>query len=165
MRRRVVSGRSVIEHEVHVVQHDDVAEIAQRDAGDRTGIMVRVARQRVGQIEFAGRPGEGGLLAERAEEFDSAAAIDLGGAGDFGALSGTSLQLDISLSITESAAGGYDFGMLIGDPPPATDAAAHHNMVAAMASFGAGGSGGGSSSPFEPVQTQNQHPPLAAHSG
>jgi hypothetical protein len=34
-------------------------------------------------------------------------------AHDYGALSGTSLQLDISLSITESAAGGYDFGMLI----------------------------------------------------
>jgi hypothetical protein len=41
---------------------------------------------------------------------------------DYGALSGTSLQLDISLSITESAAGGYDFGMLIGDPPPARPA-------------------------------------------
>jgi hypothetical protein len=38
-------------------------------------------------------------------------------AHDYGALSGSSLQLDISLSITESAAGGYDFGMLIGDPP------------------------------------------------
>ena len=59
---------------------------------------------------------------------------------DYGALSGTSLTLDISLSITESAAGGYDFGMLIGDPPPAGDAAAHHNMVGAMASFGTGGS-------------------------
>ena len=32
---------------------------------------------------------------------------------DFGALSGPSLTLDISLSITESAASGYDFGMLI----------------------------------------------------
>jgi hypothetical protein len=83
---------------------------------------------------------------------------------DYGALSGTSLQLDISLSITETAAGGYDFGMLIGDPPPANDAAAHHNLVAAMASFGAGGDGGGgSSSPFEGMQTQNQHPLLAAH--
>jgi hypothetical protein len=83
---------------------------------------------------------------------------------DYGALSalGTStLQLDISLEITESAAGGYDFGMLIGDPPPASDAAAHHNMVAAMASFGTGW--GGSSSPFEGMQTQNQHPLLAAH--
>jgi hypothetical protein len=59
-------------------------------------------------------------------------------AQDYGALSGTSLQLDISLSITESG-GGYDFGLLIGDPPPASDAAAHHNMVAAMAAFGAGG--------------------------
>lgn len=47
----------------------------------------------------------------------------LGNAVDYGALSGTSLQLDISLSITESAVGGYDFGMLIGDPPPARDAA------------------------------------------
>jgi hypothetical protein len=38
---------------------------------------------------------------------------------DYGALSGSSLQLDISLSITESSAagagGGYDFGMLIGE--------------------------------------------------
>ena len=79
---------------------------------------------------------------------------------DYGALSGTSLKLDVSLSITESTVGGYDFGMLIGDPP-AADAAAHHNMVAAMASFGAGG--GGSFSPFEAMHTQNQHPLLAAH--
>jgi hypothetical protein len=79
---------------------------------------------------------------------------------DYGALSGTSLQLDISLSITESM-GGYDFGMLIGDPPSAGDAAAHHNMVAAMASFGAGGDG--SYSPFEAMQTQNQPPLLVAH--
>jgi hypothetical protein len=63
---------------------------------------------------------------------------------DYGALSGsgTSLQLDISLLITESAAtNGYDFGMLIGDPPSAADIAAHHNMVAAMASFGVNASG------------------------
>jgi hypothetical protein len=47
---------------------------------------------------------------------------------DYGALSGSTLQLDISLSITESSAaspgGGYDFGMLIGDPPPLGHAAA-----------------------------------------
>jgi hypothetical protein len=37
-------------------------------------------------------------------------------------------------------------------------------MVAAMASFGASGDGaGGSFSPFEAMQTQNQHPLLAAH--
>ena len=54
-----------------------------------------------------------------------------GGSGhaiDYGALSGSTLQLDISLSITESSAattgGGYDFGMLIGDPPPLGHAAA-----------------------------------------
>jgi hypothetical protein len=60
---------------------------------------------------------------------------------DYGALGGlgtSTLQLDISLSITESATGGYDFGMLIGDPPAAKDAAAHHNMVAAISSFGGG---------------------------
>jgi hypothetical protein len=52
---------------------------------------------------------------------------------DYGALSGTSLQLDISLSITEAAAGGYDFGMLIGDPPPASSSSPASG----------GGSGGG----------------------
>jgi hypothetical protein len=90
---------------------------------------------------------------------------------DYGALTGTSLQLDISLSITESAAGGYDFGMLIGDPPPASGRAkpkatgAPINQLAqAMASFNAGGDGGGGSSgPFEVTQTQIQHPLLAAH--
>jgi hypothetical protein len=84
---------------------------------------------------------------------------------DYGALSalGTStLQLDISLSITESAAGGYDFGMLIGDPPPAGDAAAHHNMVAAMSSFGA--AGGDSSGTFKPDHDDEQRPMLAGHS-
>ena len=80
---------------------------------------------------------------------------------DYGALSGTSLQLDISLSITETAAGGYDFGMLIGDPPPVGDAAAHHNMVAAIASFGAGGSD--SSGTFKPDHTDDRIV-LGAHS-
>jgi hypothetical protein len=55
-----------------------------------------------------------------------------------------SLQPDISLSITESAAGGYDFGVLIGDPPPAGEAAAHHSMVAAISSFGANSDASGS---------------------
>jgi hypothetical protein len=79
---------------------------------------------------------------------------------DFGALSGTSLQLDISLSITESAAGGYDFGMLIGDPPPAGNVAAHHNMVAAISSFGAGG--GDSSGTFAHDENDD-HRALLAH--
>jgi hypothetical protein len=81
---------------------------------------------------------------------------------DFGALSGTSLQLDITLTIAESAAGGYDFGMLIGDPPPAGDAAAHHNLVAAMATFGTSASG--SSGTLVP-QLQDNNPTLhAGHS-
>jgi hypothetical protein len=81
---------------------------------------------------------------------------------DYGALSGTSLQLDVSLSITESTVGGYDFGMLIGDPPPARDAAAHHNMVAAMASFGASTSG--ASDTHAPVQQDGHHTMFAAGS-
>jgi hypothetical protein len=81
---------------------------------------------------------------------------------DYGALTGISLQLDISLSITESAAGGYDFGMLIGDPPPARDAAAHHNMVAAMASFGASTSG--ASGTHAPAQQDGHHTMFAAGS-
>jgi hypothetical protein len=81
---------------------------------------------------------------------------------DYGALSGTSLQLDISLSITESAtSNGYDFGMLIGDPPPASDAAAHHNLVAAMATFGTNASG--SSGTFAPGPQDDRHAMLAAH--
>jgi hypothetical protein len=82
-----------------------------------------------------------------------------GNAVDYGALSGTSLQLDISLSITDSAAGGYDFGMLIGDPPPAQ----HSNALAALghasASFtsGAGGNVGGS----DPAQQDNNTLQLA----
>jgi len=101
----------------------------------------------------------------------------LGNAVDYGALSalGTStLQLDISLTITEAAAGGYDFGMLIGDPPapshpsPASgggwgggDAAAHHNLVAAMASFGA--NGGDASGTFAPLSKDENQPTLAPH--
>jgi hypothetical protein len=78
---------------------------------------------------------------------------------DFGALSGTSLQLDISLSITEAAAGGYDFGMLIGDPPPVSssspasgagsgggDAAAQLGHMAAPFSSSAAANVGGSGS-------------------
>ena len=43
---------------------------------------------------------------------------------DLGALSGygSTLTLDISLSITEAQAGGFDFGLLVGDPPPASHA-------------------------------------------
>jgi len=53
----------------------------------------------------------------------------------------TPLQLDISLSVTESATtNGYDLGTLIGDPPAAGDAAAYQNLVAAMAAFGRVGS-------------------------
>jgi hypothetical protein len=81
---------------------------------------------------------------------------------DYGALSGSSLQLDISLSITEQAAGGYDFGMLIGDPPPASDAAAHHQLVAAMATFGNNASG--SSGALTPVLQDDHHTMLAPHS-
>ena len=62
----------------------------------------------------------------------------LGDAIDLGQLSGTSLQLDISLSITESEAGGYDFGMLIGDPPALGHAAA---SFPSGASANTGGSG------------------------
>jgi hypothetical protein len=83
-------------------------------------------------------------------------------AKDYGLLSGTSLQLDISLSITESAAGGYDFGMLIGDPPAASEMAAHHNLVAAMATFGTNASG--SSGTFTAGQQDDRHAMLAAHS-
>jgi hypothetical protein len=71
----------------------------------------------------------------------SASAFFQNNAVDYGPLSGTSLQLDVSLSVTESAAGGYDFGMLIGDPPPGDHSLAHHNLVAAMATFGTGISG------------------------
>jgi hypothetical protein len=62
---------------------------------------------------------------------------------DYGSLVGlTSLQLNISLSITDSAAtNGYDLGMLIGDPPPAHVAAALNNLGTAIATFGTGGSG------------------------
>jgi hypothetical protein len=98
---------------------------------------------------------------------------------DYGALSalGTStLQLDISLSITEAAAGSYNFGMLIGDPLPASshpsaasgggwgagDAAAHLNMVDAISSFGAGA--GDWSGPFTSAQPNDHHAMLAAHS-
>jgi hypothetical protein len=58
------------------------------------------------------------------------------------------LQLDISLSITESAAGGYDFGMLIGDPPPQQGNNTVASLGQAVASFtsGAGTNGGGSGS-------------------
>jgi hypothetical protein len=81
---------------------------------------------------------------------------------DYGALTGTSLQLDISLAITETAAGGYDFGMLIGDPPPALAGAQPHagapinQLAQAMTSFGGGGDGG-STSPFEAMQTRDHH--------
>jgi hypothetical protein len=88
----------------------------------------------------------------------------LGNAVDYGTLStlGTStLQLDISLTITEATAGGYDFGMLIGDPPPASDAAAHHNLVAGMASFGVNGSD--PSATFAPLLKDNHQPALAPH--
>jgi hypothetical protein len=85
---------------------------------------------------------------------------------DYGALSGSTLQLDVSLSITESAAagagGGYDFGMLIGDPPPASDAAAHHNMVAAISSLGAGD--GDSSGNFKCDKYDDHRNVLAPHS-
>jgi hypothetical protein len=60
----------------------------------------------------------------------------LGNAVDYGALSGTSLQLDISLSITESAAGGYSFGMLIGDPPPSGGGGSGGGADAALANLG-----------------------------
>jgi hypothetical protein len=78
---------------------------------------------------------------------------------DYGLLSGSSLQLDISLSITESAAsgagGGYDFGMLIGDPPP-QQANAVANLAQASASFnsGAGANVGGSNSTNHDNDTQ-----------
>jgi hypothetical protein len=61
----------------------------------------------------------------------------LGNAVDYGKLSGTSLQLDISLSITEAASGGYTFGLLVGDPPAALGQAA--------ASFKSGGGNVGGS--------------------
>jgi hypothetical protein len=97
-----------------------------------------------------------------------------GSAVDYGQLSGSSLTLDISLSITESAGGGYDFGMLIGDPPPSSrpsasgaawggaDAAAHLNMVAAMSSFGAGGEAGNASSGTLTSDHDDDHRPKLA---
>ena len=75
---------------------------------------------------------------------------------DYGALSGTSLQLDISLSITESAAGGYDFGMLIGDPPPQHSVAA---LGHATASFTQGSGANVGASAF--TQHDNASPLLA----
>jgi hypothetical protein len=81
--------------------------------------------------------------------------------GDLNLLGSTTLTLDISLSITESAAGGYDFGMLIGDPPPAHEAAAQNNLVAAIATFGTGASG--SSGNFTPEQRDNHQAMLAAN--
>jgi hypothetical protein len=80
----------------------------------------------------------------------------LGNAVDCGKLSGASLQLDISLSITEAASGGYDFGLLIGDPPPA----AYHNLVAAISTFGS--NGGGSSGASVPLAQDD--PPTLTHS-
>jgi hypothetical protein len=82
---------------------------------------------------------------------------------DFDALSGTSLQLDMSLSITESSAGGYDFGMLIGDPPPAQQSNALALLGHAAASFGGGGGanvGGSSSAPpdKDTLQLANPNP-------
>jgi hypothetical protein len=76
---------------------------------------------------------------------------------DYGALSGSTLQLHVSLSITESSAagagGGYDFGMLIGDPPPLGHAAA---------SFPAGsGAHAGGSAPL----AQDNAPWLGTHHG
>ena len=65
-----------------------------------------------------------------------------GNAVDYGQLSGSTLQLHVSLAITESSAagagGGYDFGMLIGDPPPLGHAAA---SFPSGASANTGGSG------------------------
>ena len=81
--------------------------------------------------------------------------------GDLNLLGSSTLTLDISLSITESAAGGYDFGMLIGDPPPAHEAAAQNNLVAAIATFGTGASG--SSGNFTPEQRDNHQAMLAAN--
>ena len=75
---------------------------------------------------------------------------------DYGALSGASLQLDISLSITESAAGGYDFGMLIGDPPPQHSVAA---LGHATASFTQGSGANVGASAF--TQHDNASPLLA----
>jgi hypothetical protein len=43
---------------------------------------------------------------------------------DLGQLSGSTLTLDISVSITETSAGSFDFFMLIGDPPALGHAAA-----------------------------------------
>jgi hypothetical protein len=82
---------------------------------------------------------------------------------DYGALGAggwtTPLQLDISLSITESAAGGYDFGMLIGDPPPAHQGNALAALGQAAASFtpGSAANAGG----LGPAQQDNDAPVLA----
>jgi len=78
---------------------------------------------------------------------------------DYGALSalGTStLQLDISLTITEAAAGGYDFGMLIGDPPPQHSIA---DLGQATASFTPGSAANVGASAF--TQHDNASPLLA----
>jgi hypothetical protein len=91
---------------------------------------------------------------------------------DYGALGPLTpqLQLNISLSITESAAGGYVFGMLIGDPPPTPshsapasgggDGGALAALGQAAASFtpGSGANVGGSSC----AQLDNASPLLAA---
>jgi hypothetical protein len=77
-------------------------------------------------------------------------------AHDYGALSGTSLTLDISLSITESGAGGYDFGMLIGDPPALGHAAA---SFPSGSGTNVGGSGSGAQDNSAPWlgDTRGQH--------
>jgi hypothetical protein len=86
-------------------------------------------------------------------------AIDLGALSS-GPLSGNTLSLTITATLTTTAAGtSFDGGFLIGDPPPAGDAAVHHNFAAAMATFGA--NGGGSSGTFIPVQ-RDDHPPMLA---
>jgi hypothetical protein len=88
---------------------------------------------------------------------------------DYGSLVGkTSLQLDISLSITESSAagagGGYDFGMLIGDPPPsggggsgggaAAAALANLGQAAASLTSGSAANVGGPNSPHQDNDSQ-----------
>ncbi len=81
---------------------------------------------------------------------------------DLGALSGSALTLDISLSITEAQAGGFDFGLLVGDPPPASQAP-HSSSNFAMAHELLGGSEAGTYTPLAQAPINGQQYLLASN--
>ena len=79
-------------------------------------------------------------------------ALDLGPLSGYG----STLKLDISLSITEAQIGGFDFGMLVGDPPPASN-----SFSLAKDLLGAPESG--MYSPLAQAAIDNQHYLLASN--